>query len=108
MKFPYPPKELNPNEKVHWGTASRKTKIYRENCFYLARSMTPSLALKVTIHPPDKRKRDVQNTIAACKALVDGIQDAWGIDDSQFIIDWPKSFADPVKNGAIIVEAGHV
>jgi hypothetical protein len=59
--------------------------------------------LTVTIHPPDKRRRDFSNTIAALKAHIDGISDALAVDDSKFRISWPDSFAEPVKGGKIII-----
>ena len=67
-------------------------------------SHPPMREFKFTFHPPDKRKRDVDNVIASLKALIDGLADAWGIDDSEFLITYPRKFAEPVKGGKIIIE----
>jgi hypothetical protein len=62
------------------------------------------IEFRVFFHPPDKRRRDLMNCIGACKALIDGLQDSWGIDDRDFRIHWPLEFSEPVKGGAVIVE----
>lgn len=103
IEFPYPPKILSPNEKS-WKKKIRPRKDYRKTCGWIAKKSRPFIKFKVHIHPPDKRNRDVDNAIGSCKSLIDGLQDAWGIDDNNFIIDWPKEFSEPVKGGKITIE----
>ena len=104
IELPYPPSKLNPNRKGHWAIKARATKEYRRECGWAAKFHPPMKRFMVKFHPPDKRPRDVDNVIAACKSLVDGLQDAWHINDRDFEIIWPTKFSEPVKNGKIVVE----
>ena len=108
LELLWPPKELNPNHKVHWSKRAAAVKAYRLDCYWCAKANRPSnkrkgflLDFKVTFHPPDKRKRDRDNMIAAFKAGQDGMADAWGIDDSEFIITY--AVGEPVKHGKVVV-----
>jgi len=58
----------------------------------------------ITFHPPDKRKRDMDNMIAAFKAGQDGVADAIGVDDSKWVSSY--RIGQPVKGGLVIVEIG--
>lgn len=40
----------------------------------------------LTFYPPDKRRRDLDGCISACKAYLDGLADALGVDDSRFTL----------------------
>lgn len=96
--FPWPPKELNPNARVHHMAKARIAKKYRETCHLMALSMWGGLAraMKVperknlhiwlTFEVPDNRKRDDDNLIAAFKPGRDGIADALKVDDSAFAL----------------------
>lgn len=103
LDLPYPPVELSPNERCHFRKKARFTKRYRQTIHWLAKGKKPVMEFGVQFHPPCKRKRDVQNAISAMKAGIDGLQDAWDIDDSEFIIHWPTAFAEPVKNGRVLL-----
>jgi len=89
----WPPKELNPNSRKHWSAKSRAARRYRKECFaYAHNALTRSdvsrhggLVLALVFCPPDRRKRDDDNLVAAFKSGRDGIADALGIDDSQFV-----------------------
>lgn len=60
--------------------------------------MASSEKVKVSLvfYPPDKRKRDWDNMLAACKSGLDGLADAMGVDDR----NWELSFtvASEIKN----------
>lgn len=110
--LPYPPKELNPNKKMHYAKKAQYFKSYRNTCFYLAKkalgsykSVIPDsgkIMLKITFFPPDNRKRDDDNMISAFKAGRDGLALAMKIDDNVFLTD-PRQ--GPVfKGGKIEVE----
>lgn len=62
------------------------------------------ICVTVTFHPPDRRRRDDDGAISACKHARDGICDALGIDDNR----WQTSYrmADPEKPGRVIFEIG--
>lgn len=106
---PWPPKELSPNARKHWAVRSRKARVYRSQCFALARQALASssfeprgrLVLALVFCPPDRRKRDDDNLVAAFKSGRDGIADALGIDDSLFVTQF--EIGQPVQGGAVQV-----
>ncbi len=106
----WPPPELSPNARVHWAKRASKVKSYRSQCGWKARSqgLFPSdadeVAMTITFRPPDLRRRDRDNMIAAFKAGMDGISDAIGVDDSRFIPTY--RVGDTYLGGAVIVEIG--
>lgn len=107
IELPYPPASLNPNKRLHWGQRARATKLYRSECRVLSRAqgLRPMKAdqctIGVTFHPPDKRRRDRDNMIAAFKAGADGLADVIQVDDA----DWVVSYAlgEPRKGGCVSV-----
>lgn len=89
LELPWPPKELSPNARVHWAVKSKKAKAYRSACYLLAKQaglVAPAgdLLLSLEFLPPDRRRRDDDNLLAAFKAGRDGLAEAMGIDDSRF------------------------
>jgi hypothetical protein len=53
-------------------------------------------------YPPDKRHRDLDNMLASVKYGLDGIAEAWGINDRVFnriLIELGK----PIKNGMVCI-----
>ena len=106
IQLPWPSKKLNPNERVHWGKKSTETKKAKSYAYYSALNMgrlKGPLVINVKFHPPDKRRRDMDNMIAACKAYFDGIALAVCVDDFNFNIGSIER-GEPVKNGAVIVQ----
>lgn len=51
--------------------------------------------------PPDKRRRDADNLLASCKAALDGLSDAVGVDDSMFSIRFEIDKVRTVKGGRV-------
>ena len=91
VTLPWPPRELSPNARVHWAKRSKVAKAYRQRCGWLTKAAglpVPDgvVHLWVMFCPPDRRRRDDDNAIAAFKAGRDGIADALGIDDSRFVL----------------------
>lgn len=100
--LPWPPKELSPNARVHWGKRSKAAKAYRNECSWRVRGYQLDIAIKTGRHvefpsdgklhlfldfyPPDRRHRDDDNMIASFKSGRDGIADALGIDDKRFVV----------------------
>lgn len=96
IELPWPPKELSPNARVHWAVRARKAKAYRAECRLL--TLMASVAapegkalLSLEFVPPDRRARDDDNLVAAFKAGRDGIAEALGIDDRQFVTKFRMS-----------------
>jgi crossover junction endodeoxyribonuclease RusA len=117
ITLPYPPAKLSPNKRLHWAARAQIVAKYRADCFAVTltvknhglqgdeRRLSPRpLPIKITFHPPDRRRRDRDNMIAAFKAGADGVADAIGVDDA----DWSPTYAvgEPVKGGCVIIEIG--
>ena len=103
LNLPWPPKDLNPNSRSHWGTVARAKKKYRRECYYLALGTKADPEnITITFYPPRKGWDD-DNAIAAFKAGRDGLADAWGIDDKHFRPRYV--IGEPVKHGAVEVRA---
>jgi crossover junction endodeoxyribonuclease RusA len=108
ITLPWPPKELSPNARIHFHAKGRAVKAYREQAYWLAKAagLGPfpadgGIGLRFDFHPPDKRKRDLDNMLASIKAGVDGIADALEVNDQRFGF-WLSREA-PVKGGKIVV-----
>lgn len=88
--LPWPPKVLSPNARAHWAARSKAAKSYRMQCFLFAKQaglVAPAgrVLLSLEFLPPNKRRRDDDNLLAAFKAGRDGLADAMGVDDSLFV-----------------------
>lgn len=103
IELPYPPSVLNPNKRTHWAPRNRAFQKYKTDCFFIAKQHPKQRVLKITFHPPDKRRRDRDNIIASFKAGQDGLAEAWRIDDSEFEITYAP-IAEPVKHGKVVIE----
>lgn len=102
--FPWPPKELSPNSRCHFMKKAKFLKSYRQDCAWITTCAKTAAgfpafgdAIKVSMEfcPPDKRKRDLDNVLASCKALLDGIALAIGEDDSKFHLSLKFSDGKP-------------
>jgi crossover junction endodeoxyribonuclease RusA len=110
IDLPWPPRELHPNARVHWGARARAAKKSRAlSGFALLasgiRRNDPDIpeALKVTaVFFPPSRRGDEDNMLASCKAYLDGIADALGVDDSGFKIVIRRE--EPRKGGLVRIE----
>lgn len=102
LELPFPPAILNPNKKSHWRPKAATAKIYRQQCAMLASQFAPLTKFTIQFFPPDNRKRDRDNIIAAFKAGQDGIADAWKINDREFEITYAP-LGSPLKHGKVIV-----
>jgi len=110
VALPWPDKALWQNRRTHWTIVRNATKSLRQRAHFEAQwagsrhlTITGQPHLAWTIHPPDKRRRDLPNVIAALKPAIDGIQDALGIDDQHFLHEWPQEFGEFVQGGKITV-----
>ena len=106
LDLPFPPSILNPNSRSHWRAFSKAKKKYRQDCQWLSQHLRPKIGkvmvyLEITFHPPDKRKRDKDNMIAAFKAGQDGMADAWRVDDNLFSASY--HIGEPVKHGSVSI-----
>lgn len=58
-----------------------------------------AMRVSITFCPPDRRRRDLDNMLAACKPLLDGIADATGVDDHLWSLTIRRG--DPVNGGEV-------
>lgn len=108
LVLPWPPKALSPNARGHWSKKHKAAQKYRSDCYYLAKggaTLKPStqgiIDLTVFFYPPDKRRRDFDNMLASIKAGIDGVADAWNVDDYKFRFHLDRG--DVRKHGAVEV-----
>lgn len=111
IKIPFPAAELMPNRKNghHWAKTNAAKVEAKRTAYMLARFGGHNLEfnreflpLSLVFYMPDRRRRDADNLLAACKPALDGIAAALGVDDSRFKpihVDW----AIGEKPGAVIV-----
>ena len=117
MELPYPPSVNRAWRMVRVGRScrmalSREGRAYRtEACARLAalvgrmaredRTLHEPLRVHITLHPPDRRKRDVDN---ALKALLDALQHAGVIRDDAQIADLRVVRGEVVRGGRADIE----
>lgn len=110
IKIPFPAAELMPNRKNghHWAKTNAAKSKAKQDAYLLAKAAKrfdfdrEFLPLSLVFYMPDRRRRDADNLLAACKPALDGIAAALGVDDSRFKpihVDW----AIGEKPGAVIV-----
>ena len=97
VDLPYPHRYLSPNARVCWPAKYAQVKRHRQQAYLTAleqvlhlggRPRKPIGKVAYTIHfiPKTRRGRDEDNLISSCKAYLDGIADAMGINDKNFTI----------------------
>jgi crossover junction endodeoxyribonuclease RusA len=104
ISLPFPDPSLMPNRKNgrHWSA----TNNIRQYCRFLAKTSVPEMGilpefvpLTVVFNSPDKRHRDLDNLLAACKSYIDGIADGLQINDKRFrpiLIDFGLEYNNTV------------
>ena len=119
VTLPWPPRELSPNARNHWTAKAEASQTAKAQGCYLtmeifnspygypcswAKKGTGNMIFQATyvFHPPDKRKRDIDNFLAMMKNYQDGVCAALGIDDSRIkrtVIEWGAV----VKGGKVVL-----
>ena len=93
IALPWPDKALSPNSRTHWAAKAITVKAHRSDGYWNAyiagwgrwpKDVAPTVT--ITFQPPDNRRRDTDNMLASCKAYLDGIADALGVDDSRWTL----------------------
>lgn len=109
VHLPWPPRACSPNARHgHWAVKRKADTRYRRTAEVATLRVTggPLCCEYVLLHvqfcPPDRRRRDRDNCIAAFKGAQDGIADAIGIDDSKFAVSYAE-MGEPVRGGAVLV-----
>ena len=108
VSLPWPSPALSPNARTHWRRKAEAVRRYRAACGWAARAAglgpvgADALAVTLTFHGPDARRRDTDNMLASIKGGLDGLADVLGVDDSRWSLTLRRG--EPVKGGAIIAE----
>lgn len=107
----FPPKELSPNARPHWAKLAKAKRSYRMECFIDAKrqgikklATQKPLTISLVFYPPDRRRRDWDNMLAAAKSGLDGLADALGVDDR----NWKLSFSvspEPLDRVSVEISA---
>ncbi len=99
LSLPLPPRVVSPNGRAHWAAKARAVKAMR----YRAAAETlaarggrvkswPTATVQVTYYHRDRRRRDGDNALAACKAYMDGLADAGLVADDVSLTYLPVQF----------------
>ena len=111
VTLPWPPRELSPNARVHWTAKAEASQTAKAQGCYLTMENIMNVLFDTGVdayqasyvfHPPDKRKRDIDNFLAMMKNYQDGVCAALGIDDSRIkrtVIEWGAV----VKGGKVVL-----
>lgn len=91
LTLPWPSNKLSPNARTHYAVKMKITAAHKEKGYMIAKVAALEKPLepvrqhvKILFHAPDRRKRDLDNLLSSCKAYLDGIALAYGINDSLF------------------------
>src|SRR3990167_7128305 len=103
--------------RAHWAVRHTAFQKAKHNAYWTTREVIAGLKQKfprgaespvyIVFQPPDNRRYDSDNVLASCKAYLDGIAEALGIDDLAFN---PITLfrAAPVKDGLIAFTVGEI
>jgi crossover junction endodeoxyribonuclease RusA len=93
IELPFPDFSLSPNRKngKHW-SSTQKAKVSRKDYAYYVTKQALAFVdyefkpkrISLDFIAPTRRRFDLDNALSACKADIDGICMALGIDDSAF------------------------
>jgi len=110
ITLPWPHADLSPNARAHWRKVAPLKRRAKHDAWWLAleagvkRMAADRLNVSVTFYPPDNRRRDTDNMLSSSKALLDGIAEACGVDDSRWVLSIARCPA--VEGGKVVVKLG--
>lgn len=120
VRLPFPDPSLSPNRKngKHWSvTHAAKSASFKagyERTYDAMRHFggawyptNGTVPVTLTFYPPDKRKRDLDNLLAASKAVLDGVAAALLMDDREFEPVTLKRGEVRKGAGEMVLEVGH-
>lgn len=113
IELPWPPRELHPNARPHYHAKASAAKAYREAAYWTAYNADPIWSASesgfvpatVSFYPPDKRRRDLDGMLSNVKAGLDGIADAYRLNDFELNPITIRR-CEPVKGGLVVVTLG--
>jgi crossover junction endodeoxyribonuclease RusA len=109
IELSWPAKELSPNSRVHHMVLHRFKKAAKTEAGWATKMVRPftwghdgRFDILLRAYPPVSRNRDADNLVASCKAFLDGIAEALGINDSTFnapSVEW----RDITQRGKLVI-----
>lgn len=117
IRLPFPDSRLSPNRKngKHWTSTVGAKNAQKEQAAWLTKEALGlagpqdwgqgNIPLSLLFLVPDKRQRDLDNLLAASKAMLDAVAQELGINDSRFKPVLLDSVLGP-KEGALIAAVG--
>lgn len=107
MIFDWPHKDLNPNSRKHYQAKAKLRAKQKSDAFFITKSYGESwpeqTGIDIVFHPPNKRHRDLDNLLASCKGMIDGMCEALGINDKDLhpiTLDW----GEVIKGGKVEIK----
>lgn len=115
VEMPWPSAALSVNTRQHWSKRASAARTSRRDGWAATlqalkgkpspyASVDGPIAVCVIFRPPDMRRRDMDGMLSRCKALLDGLADALGVDDSRFVLALHRG--EVHYGGRVIVEVG--
>jgi crossover junction endodeoxyribonuclease RusA len=110
MLLPWPD-DTSLNSRLHWAKRSSANRDHQLEGMLAAREAVQGvhpvvlgdcIQARIVFHPPNKRKRDLDNMLARVKKQLDGACSALGVDDSsikRITLEW----GDMVYSGSVVV-----
>lgn len=109
-QYPWPPAELSPNKRIFWRKKNPIKAKYRDVCTLMTKPVKLTDSQKdqhikcyIVFFPPDLRNRDLDNMLASCKPLIDGLCLRLGINDKN-MRPISANFGPKKENGEVRVE----
>ena len=101
ITVPLPSPKLSPNARIHWAQRSKLVKAARTTARLLAQAQgiskaTPIRSYRLRFVWRDKRRHDRDNATGQVKGFLDGIADATGQDDADWLFHGVE-FGEPDK-----------
>lgn len=110
VELPWPDRILSPNARAHYMKVAQAKSAYSATCFWLTKAtirdpIEDRRHLRITFHPPDRKRRDLDNMLASIKYGLDGFSRGLGVDDFEWSLTITRG--QPAKPGAVIIEVTH-
>lgn len=111
VELPWPDPRLRPNaaRRQHYHLNAKIASSYRQQAYWLTEASgmrlperEGNIMVRMTFHPPNRQRRDMDGNLSACKPAIDGLSDALGVDDARF--EYTLLKGEPVPKGKVVVE----
>jgi len=111
IELPYPHKALWPNGRAHWAIKARETKKHRAWAALAVRACNPPVVgngpipIHIVCHPKGRGPApDRDGVVSSCKAFLDGIADALGVNDRNFVAPTVEIASE--RTGRFVIRVG--